>query len=358
MRKQTLFHSLRSQMSASDIIVGNQDRYNKIVIEHTVDGVAPMEVVFSLPAGFGDNGTGDYYSPACIKSIAEQINNPANHVIPAYQGHTKPEDIEYVLRDRAGYWVGAIYNESEMTAYVRCVMSKYEPELASDLRSGVIDQISLHGFITQYDLYDPEAWWNDRLNIYAIDLMSLDFTPPGLAGMPTKLVSAQMSEGGKETMKLTAKQIVEKMNADGITVEQVVAEMGVSYDPAGQYKLISQIGTVVGKEVNGDSALELVRQMKAELDQVHTEKRNELIKQTVSVKVQNEAIQPFVIGEVSSRVSQMTSITAETLAPVLDEVLAIPHIDLLIKQSFTQPTATHTAPAGNVSDIGGFKITR
>lgn len=347
MKKKVNYVALVSQMSAADIIVGNQDRYQKIVEEHTVDGIPPMEVVFSLPAGYGDKGYGDYYSPKCIQGIVDQINDPENHIIPGFLGHTRPEDLSYVLRDIVAVWVAAIWNEAEATAYVRAVVSKHNPELASHLKTGVIDQISLSGALVSYDDMFPEDYWDERLNIWGLNLKSLDFTPPGMAGMETRLIATQMNKEAKGTMD--AKEFAKKMKAEGISLQELAQEMGETTKDSST--LVSQMSGKLGRIFeNEESALEYVSQMKAEVDKANAANRTALISQMVNEKVQPDNLRKLVCEMTTARMGMVEEFDKTKVEEVITEVLKVDYVDAMVKQMMADPSAKHSA-----GDSSGWK---
>lgn len=178
----------------------------------------PMEVVVEVPAGKSKRGWN--YRPESLQRIVETVAQKGLH---GFLGHQKPENIADEFPPPVTHWVGARWQDGK--AYFRGVIDKSATHLKRWLKSKTVNTVSIYGRPKLKQVAGET---------HVVDYvpLSIDWTPLGRAGMPTRVVSIGEMEdeksGGEEKMnwkELMAK--IKTMAATGeVTNAQIVGEMG------------------------------------------------------------------------------------------------------------------------------------
>jgi hypothetical protein len=135
----------------------------------------PMEVVVEIPAGKAKRGWN--YKPKALKDIVGEIMVKG---LPGFLGHQKPEDVPNQFPTPVTHWVGAIMKGN--SAYVRGVVDKSAADLKRWIRGKMIKEVSIFG---QPQLQQVRG----EIDVVGYAPLSIDWSPLGRAGMPTRIVS-------------------------------------------------------------------------------------------------------------------------------------------------------------------------
>lgn len=261
----------------------------------------PLEVVVEIPASQSTRGW--VYTSEMLDDVVESV---LANTAAGYKGHQREEDVANEFLNPATHWIGAI--KIGDSAYIRGIVDKGEPDLKRYIRSKRINQVSIfgHPHVT-YDEYD-------QVHVVGYDLLSIDWTPLGRAGMPTKLVSiGEMSPvdktyNKKERVKEmnpaeTLNKLKEHMENGTITPKmirakigkptaQIVGEMDSSFAEAvtaneKELKIVKDVLGVSGEMSLADVAKEAKEAMayKAKHEYVG------IVGEMAKAKIDNEAVQ-------------------------------------------------------------------
>lgn len=159
----------------------------------------PLEVVVEIPASVS---TRDWtYTSEMLDDVVESV---MVNTAAGYKGHQREEDIANEFLNPATHWIGAI--KIGDSAYIRGIVDKGEPDLKRYIRAKRITQVSVFG--------NPHVTYDDYGDVHVVgyDLLSIDWTPLGRAGMPTSIVAiGEMSPVDKK-VKVNKKKEVTGMN--------------------------------------------------------------------------------------------------------------------------------------------------
>jgi hypothetical protein len=177
----------------------------------------PLEVVVEIPAGKSKRGW-NYTTPA-LQDVVNKVNAQAT---PGYLGHMTPEEVSHKFPTPVTHWVGAKLEGGK--AYVRGVVDKAAGDLKRWIRAGVVNTTSILG--------TPKlATVAGEVQVQGFDLISNDWTPPGRAGMATRLVGVgEMEEYDYEDYK--AEMIGDGSHEDlreAIRTAALEGSLGASY---------------------------------------------------------------------------------------------------------------------------------
>lgn len=135
----------------------------------------PLEVVVEIPAGKSKRGWD--YLPRSLQDIVDVVNAEG---LPGFEGHQAPEKVDYEFRKPVTHWVGALFQDGK--AYFRGVIDKAADDLKRWIRGKTIKTVSIWG-------YPKLAYENGETKVIGYDPLSIDWTPPRRAGMPTRIVA-------------------------------------------------------------------------------------------------------------------------------------------------------------------------
>ena len=316
----------------------------------------PMEVVVEIPAGRSKRGWN--YQPAALQKIVGEVMRQG---LPGFLGHQKAEDVDTQFPQPVTHWVGGIWKDGK--AYFRGVIDKSAPDLKRWVKSKVIKTVSIFG-VPKLQQIAGET------NVVDYMPLSIDWTPLGRAGMPTKVVSiGEMDEilGGGQ-IDMTWKEIIAKLNLmranKEVTVSQIMGEIGLSVqDIAGEMdeKWFKEVSTAVeqlGKiketfGVTGEmDVLSLVKQASEALNEKHKADRTKLIDDVVKEKVTGEMAQNLV----KKMLNIPDATTKEQIAGEIDKLLADETMkDTFSKLHIDKPAGTGISITGDKNQNGMLK---
>jgi hypothetical protein len=299
--------------------VGDIPIRDKVQFDQLMSADAPdtLQVVVKIKAGRGNKGAGKMYDYQIIRSMAEQINH---HLVVGYEGHTKEEDRGYVKREIATYWVGATYDETEQAIYIRGLIAKGFDKLKLELRSGVIYQVSLYGPCSSESVYDNDwNWLYD--NVTSLELESIDWTPPGLAGMETEVVSTEMEKGDESGMGL--KKVVDLLKKNGFAKE---IDAAAAQDPT-----VDNLVAVIEKALYDLKASAFTPEQQAKVDAFDTVVADLAAAQNVATLTPDEVVAGVkkLTGDASTVTAQMA---ATEMTQVLEELIAVPEVRDVVRE--------------------------
>lgn len=135
----------------------------------------PLEVVVEIPAGRSKRGWD--YLPRALQDIVDVVNAEG---LPGYSGHQAPGNVDWEFRTPVTHWVGAIWRDG--AAYFRGLIDKSAADLKRWIRGGTVKTVSIWGM--------PKlAYENGETKVIGYEPLSIDWTPPRRAGMPTQIVA-------------------------------------------------------------------------------------------------------------------------------------------------------------------------
>lgn len=135
----------------------------------------PMEVVVEIPAGKSKRGWN--YKPEAIQKIVGEVMANGS---PGFLGHQKPENVGNEFPIPVTHWVGAIWKNGK--AYIRGVIDRSAADLKRWIRAKTIRTVSIYGTPKLQQV-------GGETQVIDYKLLSIDWTPLGRAGMPTRIVS-------------------------------------------------------------------------------------------------------------------------------------------------------------------------
>ena len=135
----------------------------------------PLEVVVEIPAGRSKRGWD--YLPRALQDIVDVVNAEG---LPGYSGHQAPGNVDWEFRTPVTHWVGAVWRDG--SAYFRGLVDKAAADLKRWIRGGTVKTVSIWGM--------PKlAYENGETKVIGYEPLSIDWTPPRRAGMPTQIVA-------------------------------------------------------------------------------------------------------------------------------------------------------------------------
>ncbi|MGE5584058.1 MAG: hypothetical protein ACM309_00740 [Bacillota bacterium] len=135
----------------------------------------PLELVVEIPAGKSKRGWD--YLPRALQDIVDVVNAEG---LPGHEGHQDLENVDWEFRTPVTHWVGALWRDGK--AYFRGVVDKAASDLKRWIRGGIIKTVSIWGI--------PKlAYENGETKVIGYEPLSIDWTPPRRAGMPTRIVA-------------------------------------------------------------------------------------------------------------------------------------------------------------------------
>ncbi len=135
----------------------------------------PMEVVVEVPTGKSKRGWN--YQPKSLQDIVGEVMIQG---LPGYLGHQKPEDVGNEFPDPVTHWVGAVWKNGK--AYFRGVIDKSASGLKRWVRAKTVKTVSIFGTPKLQQV-------KGEIHVIGYAPISIDWTPLGRAGMPTRIVS-------------------------------------------------------------------------------------------------------------------------------------------------------------------------
>lgn len=314
----------------------------------------PLEVVVEIPATKSKRGWN--YT---VKSLQDIVDFTMENTLNGFLGHQKPEDISNEFKPPVTHWVGAkMINDR---AYFRGVVDADAKSLKRWLRTGRIKEVSIFGF--------PKTTTNTQtgeIDVVGYEPLSIDWTPLGRPGMPTKIVGMEMDdplndEGGNEGM--TFEEMMAKINNQikngTITYGQVMGEMQVTPELlAGEMEevkaafdakdTLEEVTKALG--VSGEmDVVEVAKKSKAALEKEEKGKVEDTINKVLEEKK--------VSGEMAQGlIKRMLNVNEDTTK---EEIAG--EIDILLKDKFIQTAISNAAvdqgtgitPGANPKSTGG-----
>lgn len=134
----------------------------------------PVEIVVEIPEGKSTRGW--YYTSKALQDIVDWVQR---NTLAGFLGHQKVDDLDHVFLPPAVHWIGAKFENGK--AYFRGLIDKAQPDLKRWIRTGRIKEVSIFG--------NPVLKTGPKgTEVVGYRPLSIDFTPLGRAGMPTKIV--------------------------------------------------------------------------------------------------------------------------------------------------------------------------
>lgn len=316
----------------------------------------PMEVVVEVPAGKSKRGWN--YKPEALQKIVGEVMSQG---LPGFLGHQKAEDVDTQFPQPVTHWIGGMWKDGK--AYFRGVVDKSAPDLKRWIKSKVIKTVSIFGV--------PKLQQTaGEINVVDYMPLSIDWTPLGRAGMPTRIVSiGEMDEIlGGGSISMTWKEILAKLNAmrigKEVTVAQIMGEMGLTVQQvAGEMDAkwldevtksldtLGQIKTALG--VTGEmDILTVVKEAGAALDEKHKSGHTKLVDEVIAEKVTGEMAQNLI----KKMLVVPDNATKEQITGEIDKLLA----DETLKETFSKlhidkPAGVGAAASGKAQTGNGLK---
>lgn len=171
----------------------------------------PLEVVVAIPAGRSKRGWD--YLPRALQDIVDVVNAEG---LPGYEGHQDQDRVDWEFRTPVTHWVGAKWRDG--VAYFRGLIDKAASDLKRWIRGGTIKTVSIWGV--------PKlAYENGETKVIGYEPLSIDWTPPRRAGMPTQIVAigemdtitfrGEMDGSLEELIEELRMAAAQKLDADG-----------------------------------------------------------------------------------------------------------------------------------------------
>jgi hypothetical protein len=135
----------------------------------------PMEVVVEIPTGKSTRGWN--YQPKALQDIVGEVMTQG---LPGFLGHQKPEDVGNEFPDPVTHWVGAVWKNGK--AYIRGVIDKSATDLKRWIKAKTVKTVSIFGTPKLQQI-------KGEIHVIGYAPLSIDWTPLGRAGMPTRIVS-------------------------------------------------------------------------------------------------------------------------------------------------------------------------
>lgn len=135
----------------------------------------PLELVVEIPAGKSKRGWD--YLPRSLQDIVDVVNGEG---LPGFEGHQSPANVDWEFRTPVTHWVGAKFEDGK--AYFRGIVDKAAADLKRWIRGGAVKTVSIWGM--------PKLAYQDgETKVVGYEPLSIDWTPPRRAGMPTRIVA-------------------------------------------------------------------------------------------------------------------------------------------------------------------------
>lgn len=292
----------------------------------------PMEVVVEIPAGKSKRGWN--YKPQALQKIVGEVMSQG---LPGFLGHQKAEDVDTQFPQPVTHWVGGLWKDGK--AFFRGVVDKSAPDLKRWIKSKVIKTVSIFGI--------PKLQQSTG-EIEVVDYMplSIDWTPLGRAGMPTRVVSiGEMDDitGGGE-IDMTWKEIIAKLNAmrqsNEVTMAQIMGEIGLTVQQvAGEMdsKWLAEVTAAIETLGKVKEALGITGEMDVITLAKEAQAALEEKRKSDHTKLVDEAIGEKVTGEMSKDLIKRLLVvpanaTKEQIAGEVDKLLG----DEKLKDTFSK----------------------
>ena len=134
-----------------------------------------LELVVEIPAGKSKRGWN--YLPRSLQDIVDVVNAEG---LPGFEGHQSPNNVDWEFRTPVTHWIGAKFEDGK--AYFRGLVDKAATDLKRWIRGGTVRTVSIWGF--------PKLAYEDgETKVIGYEPLSIDWTPPRRAGMPTRIVA-------------------------------------------------------------------------------------------------------------------------------------------------------------------------
>ncbi len=251
---------------------------------------SPLEVVVEIPAGKSKRGWN--YKPSAIQRIVDVVMKEG---LPGFLGHQKPDDVDHEFPTPVTHWVGAKFQDGK--AYFRGVIDKASSDLKRWIRSGAIKTVSIFGIPTLR---------NESGETQVVDYqpLSIDWTPLGRAGMPTRVVAVGEMDVDiiekKESEKMTLQELLAELRKLGAKPAQVMGEMGwkmEDIDGVNELKAKAEAFGEIAQIFGGKSTEEVVSAVKgahAAMQNAKQDEHEKLVAKVIGEMVQAEAVRPLV----------------------------------------------------------------
>lgn len=319
----------------------------------------PMEVVVEIPSGRAKRGWN--YKPTALQKIVGEVMSQG---LPGFLGHQKVEDIENEFPLPVTHWVGAKWDPTANKAYFRGVVDKSAADLKRWIKSNVIRTVSIFGLPKLQRI-------GAEINVVDYKPLSIDWTPLGRAGMPTKIVGVgEMDEilhGGEASVswKELVAQLKQMLGSKEVTLGQVAGEMGwTAQEVAGEIdgdwvkeaidavETLGKVREALG--VTGEmDVISAAAEAKKAKDEKEVSDNNAIIDEVVKEKVTGEMAQ----GLVKEMLKVSTNATKEEVSGEIDKLLAKETLKAAISKLHTDlPSATSTT--GDQKTENGLLRTR
>lgn len=134
----------------------------------------PCQIAVEIPEGKSTRGW--YYTSKALQDIVDWVEK---NTLAGFLGHQQVNNIDHEFLPPVVHWIGAKFENGK--AYFRGLIDKAQPDLKRWIRTGRIKEVSIFG--------NPELKTGPKgTEVIGYHPLSIDFTPLGRAGMPTKIV--------------------------------------------------------------------------------------------------------------------------------------------------------------------------
>lgn len=254
---------------------------------------SPLEVIVEIPAGKSKRGWN--YKPSAIQRIVDVVMKEG---LPGFLGHQKPDNVDHEFPNPVTHWVGAKFQDGR--AYFRGVIDKASSDLKRWIRSGAIKTVSIFGIPTLR---------NEAGETQVVDYqpLSIDWTPLGRAGMPTRVVAVGEMDVDiiekKESEKMTIQELLDELRKLGAKPAQVMGEMGWKMEDIEGVEGVSEIKAKaeafgeIAQIFGGKGTEEVVSAVRgahAAMQKAKQDEHEKLVIKVIGEMVQAEAVRPLV----------------------------------------------------------------
>lgn len=218
----------------------------------------PMEVVVEVPAGKSKRGWD--YKPKSLQDIVGEVMSQG---LPGFLGHQKPENVSTEFPDPVTHWVGAVWKNGK--AYFRGVVDKSAADLKRWIRAKTVKTVSIFGTPKLQQV-------KGEIQVVGYAPLSIDWTPLGRAGMPTRIVSVgEMDditgeldgshEELRDALQASVRELLTPDSKSGYAwIRRVFDDhIIVEHEDIGQVKLYQILYTVSGDTVALGDKTEVVK---------------------------------------------------------------------------------------------------
>ncbi|MFV3013889.1 hypothetical protein ACLD43_18480 [Clostridium botulinum] len=285
----------------------------------------PLEVVVEIPATKSKRGW-NYTS----KSLKDIVNYTNSNTLNGFLGHQKAENVSTEFVPPATHWIGAEMKGNK--AYFRGLIDADAKNLKRWIRTKRIQEVSIYGF--------PKLKRNAKgeMDVIGYEPLSIDWTPLHRPGMPTSIISMEMSqlkndkgtEGGNEEMTFEEliKKLKELIAAGEVKKEDVAKAFGFKVEEKKDLEDNTNKQNN-NKKTSGEMEMAIEQAMKI-IAQENKAKQEETIDSLIKEKVSGEMAR----GIVKKMIKVEEGADKEVIAGEINSVLNDELIKTLISNQY------------------------